>query len=175
MQTPIPLFGYGWGIEKFPSFYPDTNSNEFVSSPYITKLEKSRHQEERPLDDDDLWRTVQIGEWHLSGKPWYSSTDTHKRPRHSLRCRVGVTGVQGLLRFCGDRRRLNGNCRSNHFGMVSLDVNPSPSEIHVLPIQDRISTHSGIWCVSRTLWGIPLSHIRMKTPWPPKVFGHRLT
>ena len=72
-----------------------------------------------------------------------------------------MSGVQRLVRFRGDRGRLNGICRSNHIGMVRLDVNPSPSEIHVLPVQDRISTHSGIWCVSRTLWGIPLSHLRM--------------
>ena len=76
---------------------------------------------------------------------------------------MGVSGVQRLVRFRGDRERLNGDCRSNHIGMVCLDVSPSPSQIYVLPVQDWISTHSGIWCVSRTLWGIPLFHIRMKT------------
>ena len=77
---------------------------------------------------------------------------------------MGVSGVQRLVQFRGDRGRLNGDRRSNHIGMVRLDVIPSPSQIYVLPVQDWISTHSGIWCVSRTLWRIPLSDIRMKTP-----------
>ena len=82
---------------------------------------------------------------------------------------MGMFEIQRLVRFRGDRERLNGNRRSNHIGMVRLDVIPSPSQIYVLPVQDRISTHSGIWCVSRTLWGIPLSHLRMKTPPPLKL------
>ena len=61
---------------------------------------------------------------------------------------MGVSGVQRLVRFRGDRGRLNGNCRSNHFGMVRLDVIPSPSQIYVIPVQDWISNGSGVWCIS---------------------------
>ena len=64
----------------------------------------------------------------------------------------------------GDRGNLNGRIhRTTHSGVLHLDVNPSPSEIYVLRVQDWISPDSGIRCIFRTLRGIPLSRFRMKT------------
>ena len=88
-----------------------------------------------------------------------------------------MSGIQRLVRFRGDRGRLNGDYRSSHMsshiGMVRVDVFPSPSQIYVLPVQDRISADAGIWCNARTLWRIPPSRFSVKTL-PPKVFRYRI-
>ena len=62
---------------------------------------------------------------------------------------MGVSGVQRLVRFRGDRGRLNGRTnRTTDSGVLRLDVTASSSEISVLLVQDRIPNGSGIWCIS---------------------------
>ena len=66
-----------------------------------------------------------------------------------------MSGVQGLVRFRGDRGFLNGRTnRITHSGVLRLDVIPSPSEIPVLPVQDGVSVGSGAGCVPRPLVGL---------------------
>ena len=66
-----------------------------------------------------------------------------------------MSGVQGLVRFRGDRRRVNGRTnRSSHSGVLRLDDIASPSEIPVLPVQDRVSVGSGTGWVPRPLVGL---------------------
>ena len=143
-------------------FFPSKND---IFHPKPRHTDNSIRVTPTTTKSDDLWRTMQIGEWHLSRESRHPHTHTRKRPWDSLRYRLGDDRVEGLLWFRGDRGRLNGrDNRTTDSWLVRLDVIPSPSQIYVLPVQNRISTYSGIWCVSRTLWGIPLSDIRMKTP-----------
>ena len=46
--------------------------------------------------------------------------------------------------------------RTTYSGVLRLDDSASPSEVPVLPVQDRIPTGSGSGCVPRSLVG--LSH-----------------
>ena len=56
----------------------------------------------------------------------------------------------------GDRGFLNGGSnRSSRPGVLRLDDTASPSEIPVIPVQDRIPTGSGVWCVPCHLVGLP--------------------
>ncbi len=43
--------------------------------------------------------------------------------------------------------------RTTHSGVLCLDDNPSSSEIPVIPVQGRIPTATGVWCVSGSLVG----------------------
>jgi len=62
---------------------------------------------------------------------------------------MGVSGVQRLVRFRGDRGRLNGRTnRTTDSGILRLDDIASSSENPVAPVQDRIPNGSGIWCIS---------------------------
>ena len=87
---------------------------------------------------------------------------------------MGDDRVEGLLLFRGDRERLNGDRRSNHIGLVCLDVIPSPSQIYVLPVQGRTPTATGVWCVSRHLVGSIHFHLT-EHPLPSKTDNLSLT
>ena len=66
-----------------------------------------------------------------------------------------MSGIQRLVRFRGDRGRLNGDCRSSHIGIVCLDDFPSPSEILVPFVQGRILPPSGTGCIPCSLLSLP--------------------
>jgi len=77
---------------------------------------------------------------------------------------MGMSGIRRLVRFRRDREFLSGSSnRTAHFGIRCLDVTTPPSEIPVLPVQDRISVGSGSGCVSRYLVGFT-DHLTKKPP-----------
>ena len=85
---------------------------------------------------------------------------------------MGNSGVQRLVRFRGDRGRLNGRTnRTTDSGILRLDDIASSSENPVAPVQDWISNHSGIWCVSGVVLvydirGILTGNLTRLTPSP---------
>ena len=67
---------------------------------------------------------------------------------------MGVHRVQRLVRILRYGKRLNGDRRSSHIGIVCLDDFPSPCEILVPFVQGRIYPLSGTGCIPSFL----LSH-----------------